>query len=62
MENSGGVGGVEANNWDMQQWDRLREMGEAPGVAVATNGGLEAADCNVIRDLGGTKGAALGIC
>ena len=40
----------------------MRGVGEAPLAVVAENGGSEAAECDVRRDLGSVKGASLVIC
>ena len=56
---SGVVGGVVTNIGGLQQGDRLKGMGEAPGAVVAANGGQEAAECSVKRYFSSNKGSAL---
>ena len=49
-----------ANTEDLWQGDRILGRGEALWNLVVANGGPEAAECDVRRDFGGDKGAALG--
>ena len=58
---SGGVGGVEDDNGGFLQGYRLRGRGWATVAMVAANGILESSECNIKRDFGVDKGAALEI-
>ena len=48
---SGGVGGAATNPGGLQQGDRIRGRGRAPGALLTANDGQEASKCYVKIDL-----------